>query len=80
MVTVKRLREEVDFENDEAIQYAVKKNMLERVMDKYPLPELEETFDDDADDDDADDDDSEKQLVVMNTDILSIHEQIIKDM
>ncbi|XP_060576544.1 uncharacterized protein LOC132733841 [Ruditapes philippinarum] len=35
---------------------------MQRVMDKYPLPELEETFDydDDADDDDADDDDSEK--------------------
>ena len=55
MKTVKRLREDDEFERNEAIQYAIKKRkfMLERVMDKYPLPELDETFDDDNSENDS---------------------------
>ena len=45
MRTVKRLRDEDEFSRNETIQYAVKKRKftLERVMEEYPLLELDES-------------------------------------
>ena len=44
MITAKRLREEEDYDDDESMQYAIKKRkfLIERKLDEYDPPNYEE--------------------------------------